>query len=127
MKFYCSTNPFLLPLLLTVTPISLYKSEVQQTVTNFVCQNLNFNSRNFKSFLSVCRVYFDLETTRSILDENSQLEFYNSWLFEEMAMTLNEDNTLKLNFPTLPTVLNNFLTKSLNEEQDICEVRLKKL
>ena len=42
-----------------------------------------------------------------------------------MAMTLNEDNTLILNFPTLPTVLNNVLTKSLNEEQDIYEIHLK--
>ena len=69
VKLYCGTNPYLLSLLLTVTPISLYKSEVQQTVTNFVCQNLNVNSINFKMklFLSVCRVYFDLEATRSIL------------------------------------------------------------
>ena len=46
VKLYYGTNPYLLSILLTVTPISLYKSEVQRTVTNFVCQNLNVNSRN---------------------------------------------------------------------------------
>ena len=42
-----------------------------------------------------------------------------------MAMTLNKDSKLQLNFPMLHPVLNTVLTNLLNEESNIDEIRLK--
>lgn len=132
LKPYTGTNPLLLCHVVSDTLDCPYKSTIQTTIEKFVSNNLKLYESNtpqavmLLNSLTNCKKYFEYSIGKIALNDQDIDDYASTWCRKQRIMSLKEDCTLILNFPTLLPVMYRVLESILNNTPNIVRRFVKK-